>query len=100
VDDQLPPLGSAAELVIYRIAQEGLTNIARHADAHHAELSLTTDGQSVVLRVGDDGRGMNGAAEGAGIRGMRERAILVGADLAIGAGQAGGTEVRLAVPAL
>jgi two-component system sensor histidine kinase UhpB len=94
----LPPLDSAAELVIYRIAQEGLTNTARHADAHHVELSLTGDEQSVVLRVGDDGRGMNGAVEGAGIRGMRERAILIGADLTIGTGHAGGTEVRLAVP--
>jgi two-component system sensor histidine kinase UhpB len=98
VEQRLPPLSSAAELVIYRIAQEGLTNIARHADAHHVEMSLTDDGQSLVLRVVDDGRGLNGAAEGAGIRGMRERAILIGADLAIGPRQAGGTEVRLAVP--
>jgi two-component system, NarL family, sensor histidine kinase UhpB len=98
VDERLPPLDSAAELVIYRIAQEGLTNTARHADAHHVELSLTGDEQSVVLRVGDDGRGMNGAVEGAGIRGMRERAILIGADLTIGTGHAGGTEVRLVVP--
>ncbi len=98
VDERLPPLDSAAELVIYRIAQEGLTNTARHADAHHVELSLTGDEQSVVLRVGDDGRGMNGAVEGAGIRGMRERAILIGADLTIGTGRGGGTEVRLVVP--
>jgi two-component system sensor histidine kinase UhpB len=84
--------------VIYRIAQEGLTNIARHAGAAHVELSLTSDGQRVVLRVTDDGRGMNGASEGAGIRGMRERAILIGADLTVGPSSAGGTEVRLVLP--
>jgi two-component system sensor histidine kinase UhpB len=98
VDDRLPPLDSAAELVIYRIAQERLTNIARHAHARQAELSLTSDGRNLVLRVIDDGRGMNGACEGAGIRGMRERAILIGADLTLGRSQAGGTEVQLAVP--
>ncbi len=98
VGGRLPPLDSAAELVIYRIAQEGLTNIARHADARHAELSLACDGHNLVLRITDDGRGMNGAAEGTGIRGMRERAILVGADLTLGPSPVGGTEVRLAVP--
>jgi two-component system, NarL family, sensor histidine kinase UhpB len=98
VEQQLPPLDPAAELVIYRIAQESLTNIARHAGASHVELSLTGNGQGVELRVGDDGCGMNGAAEGAGIRGMRERAILIGADLTLAPGPGGGTEVRLVLP--
>jgi two-component system sensor histidine kinase UhpB len=98
LDDGLPVLDGDAELVLYRIAQEGLTNIARHSGAAHAELSLTGEGNRVVLRIRDDGRGIDGEAEGAGIRGMRERALLIGAELAIGAPPTGGTEVRLAVP--
>jgi two-component system, NarL family, sensor histidine kinase UhpB len=93
----MPRLEPAAELVIYRIAQESLTNIARHANATHVDLSLVDDRTQVVLRVVDDGRGIDGVAEGAGIRGMRERALLVGADLAIGSGPAGGTQVQLTV---
>ncbi len=95
---QLPDLPAAAELVVYRIAQEGLTNVARHADASLAEVSLTVEDGCVVLRVIDDGHGTAGAAEGAGIRGMRERALLVGAQLSVGPAVDGGTEVRLAVP--
>jgi two-component system sensor histidine kinase UhpB len=95
---RLPALGGAAELVLYRIAQEGLTNIARHACASRVELALTRERDGVVLRITDDGRGLSGSAEGAGIRGMRERAILIGAHLALGPTSAGGTEVRLVVP--
>jgi two-component system sensor histidine kinase UhpB len=84
--------------VLYRIAQEGLTNIARHACASRVELALTRERDAVVLRITDDGRGLNGAAEGAGIRGMRERAILIGAHLTLSAPPTGGTEVRLVVP--
>ena len=98
LDDRLPPLGGDAELVIYRVAQESLTNVARHAAASQVELSLTAEPDAVVLRVADNGRGTHGAREGAGIRGMRERALLVGADVSIGERAGGGTEVRLAVP--
>ena len=98
LDDRLAPLGRDAELVIYRIAQESLTNVARHAEATHVKVSLTAEQDAVVLRVADNGPGMRGAREGAGIRGMRERALLVGADLSIAERPAGGTEVRLAVP--
>ena len=96
LDERLPPMDKATELVIYRIAQEGLTNIARHAGASNVELALTDKDGSVVLRVTDDGRGMAGASEGAGIRGMRERAILIGADLSVGPRGTPGTEIRLA----
>ena len=97
LDEHLPSLSPPVELVIYRIAQEALTNIARHADASRVKLSLMTASGTVQLRVADNGRGLNGAAEGAGIRGMRERAILIGADLSIDHGAEGGTEVRLTV---
>jgi two-component system sensor histidine kinase UhpB len=98
LDQRLPALGRNAELVIYRIAQESLTNIARHACASRVVLALTREPTGVVLRITDDGRGLDGSAEGAGIRGMRERAILIGAHLTLSPTPAGGTEVRLVVP--
>jgi two-component system sensor histidine kinase UhpB len=96
----LPDLGAQAELVIYRVAQEGLTNVARHAGATRVsvELAPTPAADAVLLRIVDDGRGVVGSPEGAGIRGMRERALLVGATLTIGPGQEGGTDLRLLVP--
>ena len=72
------------ELVLYRVAQEGLTNVVRHARAANAHLVLRRVPDGVRLRIVDDGRGIGGAAEGAGISGMRERALLVGAKLHIG----------------
>jgi two-component system sensor histidine kinase UhpB len=98
LDQRLPELSRDAELVLYRIAQEGLTNVARHAGATRVELALTRLPHGVLLRIADDGCGLDGAAEGAGIRGMRERAILIGAALQIEARPGGGTDVRLLVP--
>ncbi|GII82276.1 sensor histidine kinase [Sphaerisporangium siamense] len=99
LDPRLPGMGGEAELVIYRIAQEGLTNVARHAGASHVEVSLRAEQEgAVVLRIADDGRG-GPIREGTGIRGMRERALLIGAGLSIGERPRGGTEVRLTVPA-
>jgi two-component system sensor histidine kinase UhpB len=98
IDQRLPELTRDTELVLYRIAQEGLTNVARHAGASRVELALTREPDGVLLRITDDGRGLSGAVEGAGIRGMRERAILIGATLAIDPRTGGGTEVRLLVP--
>jgi two-component system sensor histidine kinase UhpB len=97
LDRDLPALGPETELVIYRVAQESLTNVIRHADAGHIDVSLARSGDGVVLRVSDDGVGVNGAREGAGMKGMRERAVLVGARLDIGGSARGGTEVRLEV---
>lgn len=97
-DADLPELDREAELVIYRVAQESLTNTARHSGANRAEMSLRRHPDGIILRVRDNGRGLGGAAEGAGIRGMRERALLINADLTVGPGASGGTEVRLVVP--
>jgi len=99
VDPHLPGLGTDAELVVYRIAQESLTNVVRHAGAQAVDLSLHhTDADTVVLTVTDDGCGIGNGPEGAGIRGMRERALLVGAGLSVGPHDDGGTEVQLRVP--
>ena len=66
---QLPPLSAEAELVLYRIAQESLTNALRHADASSATVSLEADAKSVTLRVTDDGEGHAGASCRAARRG-------------------------------
>lgn len=94
------PLSEEQELVVYRVAQEALTNIARHARARHVELSLGEAAGEVTLRVSDDGRGLpsDALSSATGIRGMRERAMLIGAQLSIGASNTGGTEVALRVP--
>lgn len=100
LDPELPELGREAELVLYRVAQESLTNTARHAAASRVDLTLRRQGDAVELILRDDGHGLRGAAEGAGIRGMRERALLVGADLAVGPYAGRGTQVRLRVPGM
>ncbi|WP_433220563.1 HAMP domain-containing sensor histidine kinase [Microtetraspora malaysiensis] len=96
-DPDLPALSGDVELVIYRITQESLTNVTRHAGATRVELSLTAEPGAVVLRVADNGRG-GVLQEGAGIRGMRERALLVGASLTVTSPPGEGTEIRLVVP--
>jgi two-component system, NarL family, sensor histidine kinase UhpB len=94
------PLSQEQELVVYRIAQEALTNVARHADATEVQLHLAQMNQHVVLTVRDDGGGLPPGAfrSSQGIRGMRERAMLIGAQLTIGEPAAGGTEVQLSIP--
>lgn len=96
----LPPLPDETELVVYRVAQEALTNVARHAMSHRAELTLERRPGRLVLTVADDGRGLPpGEVAGTGIRGMRERAALIGATLEIGNRRTvSGCEVRLEVP--
>lgn len=94
----LPPLDDAVELVVFRVAQEALTNVARHARASTVQLNLGMRGRALVLSVSDDGIGIGGAVEGTGLRGMRERAQLVGGDLDLDRPPGGGTVVTLAVP--
>jgi two-component system sensor histidine kinase UhpB len=97
-EERLPQLSPEVELVLYRVAQEGLTNVSRHADASRLEMSLVRTESGVALRIADDGVGMNGAGEGAGLRGMRERALLVGGRLRIDSPPSGGVEILLDVP--
>jgi two-component system, NarL family, sensor histidine kinase UhpB len=96
----LPPLAADVELVVYRVAQESLTNALRHAQAGSAAVSLTADAERLTLSVADDGRGMPARLPPgtAGIAGMRERALLVGGRLSIESRPNQGTEVRLSVP--
>ncbi|MFF7892162.1 HAMP domain-containing sensor histidine kinase [Streptomyces sp. NPDC007907] len=97
-DTDLPPLEPETELVLYRVAQESLTNVARHADAGRVTVALRGTGDRVVLTVTDDGSGIEAPSEGAGIRGMRERALLVGGSLEITPAPRAGTRVELTAP--
>jgi two-component system, NarL family, sensor histidine kinase UhpB len=95
----LPGLEPNVELVVYRVAQEGLTNAARHSGASEVTLTLEHDANSVVLRVFDNGHGYDGRlAEGGGLRGIRERALIVGGAVAIKPASTGGVEIRLQIP--
>jgi two-component system, NarL family, sensor histidine kinase UhpB len=100
-DIPLPRFSPDTELAVYRIAQESLTNVARHSDAAHVWIALAHGLDSVVLRVVDDGCGFGGVpVEHGGLRSMRERALSIGGALAIEEGAGGGVEVRLEVPAV
>jgi two-component system, NarL family, sensor histidine kinase UhpB len=100
IASDLPALSAEAELVVYRVAQEALTNVARHAASGRAVLTLDEDEDRLILTVRDYGLGLPAHnVTGTGIRGMRERAALIGASLEIGNSRSGGgCEVRLTVP--
>jgi two-component system sensor histidine kinase UhpB len=88
------------DLVVYRVAQEALTNALRHAAAAGVELGLRVVDGSLELSVNDDGRGLPGniPQDTAGISGMRERASLVGGRLDLSSHNGQGTEVLLRIP--
>lgn len=114
VQGSVPRLDSEAESAMYRIAQEALTNVAKHSGAAHAVVSLHMDGDRLVAMVRDDGSGFSvsdgesehdadgggaaDAASGFGLHGMRERAELVGADLEVDSRPGAGTTLRVSVP--
>lgn len=97
--DTLPELDPDVEIVLYRVAQEGLTNALRHSHADNITLELAeSEGGGVRLELADDGRGLDPAAnEGPGLRGMRERALSVGAYLSIESVPGAGVTLRLDV---
>lgn len=99
LEGPFPGIDDESELVIYRVAEESFTNITRHAKARHVDLTLTREGDLVVLRVTDDGVGLGHKAWRTGILSMRERAALVGGRLEVSPRPGGGTVVLLAVPA-
>jgi two-component system sensor histidine kinase UhpB len=101
IQPNLPALSPEQELVVYRVAQEALSNVVRHSGADRARFSLTAAHGEVIVAVADDGRGFDQLSEshGTGIRGMRERALLVRARLEIYSAPGRGTTVRLRVPA-
>jgi two-component system, NarL family, sensor histidine kinase UhpB len=92
-----PRLSSEQQLAIYRVTQEGLSNIAQHASARNVKVELSFVGRT-VLRISDDGRGFSEGREGAlGLGGMRERATLAGGQLQVWSGDGAGTRVELTI---
>jgi signal transduction histidine kinase len=101
-------LDAELESTIYRIVQEALTNVSRHAEASRAEVRIIEENGVVSASVTDDGKGLPGADRlgprgdglegGFGMGGMRERAELVGGELEFGPAPTRGTTVRLIVP--
>jgi two-component system, NarL family, sensor histidine kinase UhpB len=99
VPTHLAPQPPDRELVIYRVAQEATTNAIRHAHPSAIDIMLQAHHHHLTLAVRDDGRGMRASRhEGGGIRGMRERASLVGGALHVESAPNVGTEVRLVIP--
>ncbi|MDG4808851.1 sensor histidine kinase [Micromonospora sp. WMMD1120] len=85
------------DLAVYRIVQEALTNVARHADATTAVVRVRADDDDVLVEIEDDGAGQSGAP-GSGILGMRERARALGGSVVTGAQPGGGFRVRARLP--
>jgi two-component system, NarL family, sensor histidine kinase DevS len=97
-ETRLPP---EVETALYRIAQEALTNVAKHADAEHVSLIVTRRDGSVTVVVEDDGRGfgaVGGESGGLGLVGMKERVGLLGGRLAIESTEGSGTTIVAEVP--
>ena len=93
-------LDGTAETQIFRIAQEALTNIARHADATEVDVDFSSVDDQVVLEVRDNGRGMNTevSCHGSGMVGMRARARAIGASLVVRSRPGNGVSVLLKLP--
>ncbi len=100
VDGDFSELGDDAQLVVYRVAQEALSNAARHSGAGRVDVKLRRRDDDVELEVADDGRGFafDESEGGLGLAGMRERALLIGGELTIESRPGRGTTVRLTVP--
>jgi len=99
-DGEHRQLPTAVEVVVLRAAQEALTNVRKHAEAHQVAVRLTYRDSSVRLLVRDDGRGFvhSGRDGGFGLPGMRKRVEQVGGELSVNSAVGEGTEVRLEVP--
>ncbi|MGQ3051575.1 MAG: sensor histidine kinase [Roseateles sp.] len=106
IEGQLELEGDASAMpdelatALFRIAQESMTNVMRHARASRVGIRLVIDGQGVTLSVSDDGRGLDAGAvhHGLGLMGIEERARLLGGHAAIGPREGGGTSVRVRLP--
>ncbi|MGZ8710220.1 MAG: sensor histidine kinase, partial [Thermoanaerobaculia bacterium] len=97
-----PELDMLTGVTLYRIAQEGLANVIRHAEATEVEVSLAVEDDTAVLEIGDNGKGMSreqiASSQSLGLLGMRERAELLGGSVAIESRPGEGTRVRATLP--
>jgi signal transduction histidine kinase len=107
VDGEPRPLPPGEDLAAYRVVQEGLTNVLRHAGAATATVTVRWGGESLAITVADDGRGAvtngaavdgSGASSGRGLLGLRERLALYGGSLTAGPQPEGGWRVHAILP--
>lgn len=90
------------EIHVFRVVQEALTNVGRHADAEHGRVEIRESDGSLLVRVLDDGRGVEfkelASSDSHGVLGMEERAHVLGGELSLSNRPEGGAEVRLEIP--
>ncbi|MBK5537519.1 PAS domain S-box protein [Pseudomonas sp. TH05] len=101
VPDNLPLLSDAKAIGLFRILQEALTNVMRHAQAHTVELSLVLEGNELCMSISDDGQGFvvdSGRPTSFGLVGMRERVLIMGGSLDLHSEQGEGTSLTVRVP--
>ena len=97
--ESLPGISSDRQVAIYRIAQEALTNVSRHANAKEVRIVIEAENDHIALTVEDDGRGPSGELRPhLGLIGMRERVAALGGTLAVGAGHGGGFRIEARIP--
>ena len=102
VPEQELQLAPAQSTALFRILQETLTNVVRHADAKHVKVQLEVANRSLTMRVHDDGRGFRSAevanTRSLGLLGMRERAELLGGSFSVRGFPGEGTTVTVSIP--
>ena len=99
--DDLPPLPAAVEVAVYRITQEALTNVVRHAEAQICNVRITLDEQTgwLSLEIQDNGRGLSSTRRtGVGLNSMRERAEELGGTWMIESLSTRGTRILVRIP--
>jgi two-component system sensor histidine kinase UhpB len=96
-DGGVEDLHADEQIVVYRIVQEGLSNVARHAGAHSVRVDVERPSGGTVVRLADDGAGFHPgvAVPGLGLKGMRERAVLAGGRFCVESAPGRGTTIEL-----
>jgi signal transduction histidine kinase len=92
------PLPAGVEVSAFRIVQEALTNVRRHAAASRVEVRVRYGSEALEVSIEDDGTGVGAGGEGHGLRGMRERAVMLGGALVVGSLDGGGYRVSAILP--
>jgi signal transduction histidine kinase len=103
IEGEPVPLPAGVDLTAYRLVQEGLTNVIKHAAARHADVRVRYDGDHVEIEVRDDGQGTDGVGPGSGggghgLVGIRERVSIYGGELEAGPRAGGGFRLRARLP--
>ncbi|MCB2256401.1 transporter substrate-binding domain-containing protein [Pseudomonas chlororaphis] len=101
VPENLPVLSDAKAIGLFRILQEALTNVMRHAQAHTVELTLSLEGDRLRMTISDDGQGFKveaGRSTSFGLVGMRERVLIMGGNLSLDSHPGEGTTLSVTVP--